>query len=83
MTTVREALNLVTLGKELSREVFNRLHYNGLLHDDGSLTPISNRLLEGTVTEEDKRILFPWLYNYPEIMCPIVEYYGKYEAMRK
>ncbi len=83
MTTLREALTRVRLGIELPTDMFSRLYSTGLIHDDGTLTPLSNRLLDGLTTEGDKMVLLPWLYEYPDIMRPIVDYHGKYEAMRK
>jgi len=83
MTTIRDALLIVRGELELPSYMFCSLHSRGFIHDDGTLTPIANRMLDGLATEEDKRVLFPWIYEYPDIMRPIVDYHGKYEAMRK
>jgi|LakMenE18May11ns_1017448.scaffolds.fasta_scaffold9025293_2 hypothetical protein len=51
--TVREALIFARSGSKLPNKVFCKLHSYGLLNDDGTLTSISNRLLDGFIAEED------------------------------
>jgi hypothetical protein len=55
--SVREALILARSGSKLPTKVFCKLHFYGLLNDEGSLTPISNLLLDGFITEEDSEAI--------------------------